>query len=163
MAALLAFTVNADVLLHPFTLGLALGLFCAALALWRVLRLKMEMSRFKQHLSDRIELESGSAKKTKEELETLRRENEQLRIRVAGFNGMPEGRLQRDLETYARAEKQMLVNVPGFAPAWENAKAAAQVELAEEDAGRSLPKRVFSRLFGSGASRDALPPTSSDT
>lgn len=134
-----------------------------ALALWRVMRLKMEFGRFKQHLSDRLELEAGSANKTKRELEELRRENEQLRIRVAAFNNMPEGRLQQDLEVFARAEKRMLVNVPGFAPAWENAKAAAQAELGEENAGRSLPKRVFSRLFGSGSSKEALPEPPTDT
>jgi len=151
------------ILFEPFSLGLELGLFLTALALWRVVRLKMEFGRFKQHLSDRIELEAGSATKTKRELEDLRRENEQLRMRVAAFNGMPEGRLQQDLEVYARAEKRMLVNVPGFAPAWENAKAAAQAELAEEDAGKSLPKRVFSRLFGSGGPKDALPAPPTDT
>jgi len=151
------------ILFEPFSLGLELGLFLTALALWRVVRLKMEFGRFKQHLSDRIELEAGSATKTKRELEDLRRENEQLRMRVAAFNGMPEGRLQQDLEVFARAEKRMLVNVPGFAPAWENAKAAAQAELAEEDAGKSLPKRVFSRLFGSGGPKDALPAPPTDT
>ena len=151
------------ILFEPFSLGLELGLFLVALALWRLVRLKMEFGRFKQHLSDRIELEAGSATKVKKELENLRRENEQLRIRVAAFNGMPEGRLQQDLEVYARAEKRMLVNVPGFAPAWENAKAAAQAELAEEDAGRSLPKRVFSRLFGSSGPKDALPAPPTDT
>ncbi len=150
-------------LFQPFALGLELGLFLAALALWRVVRLKLEFGRFKQHLSDRLELESGSANKIKREMEALRRENEQLRIRVAGFNGMPEGRLQQDLEVFARAEKRMLVNVPGFAPAWENAKAVAQAELAEEDAGRSLPKRVFSRLFGSGSPKEALPAPPTDT
>jgi len=151
------------IFLQPFALGLELGLFLVALTLWRLVRIKMEFGRFKQHLSDRIELESGSANKTKRELEDLRRENEQLRIRVAAFNGMPEGRLQEDLEIYARTEKRMMINVPGFAPAWENAKAAVQAELAEENAGRSLPKRVFSRLFGSSASKDALPPSSTDT
>jgi hypothetical protein len=155
--------VNTDLLFQPFTYGLALGLFCTALALWRVLRLKMELSRFKQHLCDRIELESGAAKKNKEELENLRRESEQLRIRVASFNQMPEGRLQRDLEIYARAEKRMVVNVPGFAPAWENAKAAAQAELAEEDAGRSLPKRVFSKFFGASAPKETLPAPPTDS
>ena len=154
--------MSTDLLFQPFTYGLALGLFCTALALWRVLRLKLELSRFKQHLSDHLELESGSAQKNKSELETLRRESEQLRIRVASFNAMPEGRLQRDLEIYARAEKRMMVNVPGFAPAWENAKATAQAELAEEDAGRSLPKRVFSRLFGTNSPKDALPAPPTD-
>ena len=151
------------ILLQPFALGLELGLFLVALALWRVVRVKMEFGRFKQHLSDRIELEAGAAGKVKRELEDLRRENEQLRIRVAAFNAMPEGRLQQDLEVYARAEKRMMVNVPGFAPAWENAKAAAQAELEDENAGKSLPKRVFNRLFGSGAPKEALPPPSADS
>ena len=151
-------------LLQPFALGLELGLFLVALALWRVLRLKLELGRFKQHLSDRMELEAASVQKTRREQEALRRENEQLRIRIAGFNGTPEGRLQQDLEVYARAEKRLVVNIPGFAVAWENAKAAALAELAEEDAGRSLPKRVFSRLFGtvSPAKEEALPSSSSD-
>jgi hypothetical protein len=82
---------------------------------------------------------------------------------VASFNQMPEGRLQRDLEIYARAEKRMVVNVPGFAPAWENAKAAAQAELAEEDAGRSLPKRVFSKFFGASAPKETLPAPPTDS
>ena len=152
------------ILLQPFALGLELGLFLAALVLWRVVRLKMDLRRFKQHLSDRMELEAGSVNKARREMEELRRENEQLRIRVAGFNGMPEGRLQQDLEVYARAEKQMLVNVPGFAAAWENAKAVAQAEIAEEDAGKSLPKRVFSRLFGAGGGfKEALPRPPADT
>lgn len=156
--------MNTDFLFHPFTYGLALGLFCAALALWRVFRLKMELSRFKQHLVDRMELESGTARKTKDELEALRRETEQLRLKVASFNTQPGGQLQRDLEIYARAEKRMVVNVPGFAPAWENAKAAAAAELAEEDAGRSLSKRVFSRFFGTGNNpKETLPPPPSDS
>ncbi len=140
--------MNREILFHPFTLGLALGLFCAALALWRVFTLKLDLRRFKGHLSDRLELEADGVKRGQAELETLRRENEALRIRVAGFNAMPEWKAQRDLEIYARAEKRMLINVPGFAPAWENAKNAAHAELQEEEAGRSLPKRVFSRLFG---------------
>ena len=111
-----------------------------------------------------MELEASSVQKTRREQEALRRENEQLRIRIAGFNGTQEGRLQQDLEVYARAEKRLLVNIPGFAAAWENAKAAALAELAEEDAGRSLPKRVFSRLFGitTPAKEEALPAPPSD-
>jgi len=156
--------VDTSLFFKPFSLGLELGLFLMALALWRVIRLKMELGRFKAHLSDRLELESSSARKTKQELADLRRENEQLRMRVAGFNAMPEGRLQQDLEVFARAEKRMMVNVPGFAPAWENAKATAQAELADEDAGRSLPKRVFTRLFGSGGpTKEALPSPPTDT
>jgi membrane protein involved in colicin uptake len=150
--------VTSAQLFQPFNLGLGLGLIFTGLALWRVFRVKMELSRFKRHLSDRIELEAESVRRAKSELEQIKRENEQLRIRVASFNEMPEWRAHRDLEVYVRAEKRMLVNAPGFAAAWENAKAAAQAELQEEDAGRSLHKRVLSRLFGSGSSKEALPP-----
>ena len=149
--------MNRDLLFHPFTLGLALGLFCTLLALWRLFSVKMELGRFRRHLSDRLELDSDAAKKVKGELEALRRENEQLRIRVARLNEMPEWKAQHDLEVYARAEKQMLINVPGFAPAWESAKNTAHADLQAEDTGRSLPKRVFSRLFGSGGNKESLP------
>lgn len=145
-------------LFQPFNLGLGLGLIFTGLALWRVFRVKMELSRFKRHLSDRIELEAESVRRAKAEVEQLRRENEQLRIRVASLVDTPEWRAHRDLEVYVRAEKRMLVNAPGFAAAWENAKAAAQAELQEEDAGKSLHKRVFSRLFGGTNSKEALPP-----
>jgi len=150
--------VTSAQLFQPFNLGLGLGLIFTGLALWRVFRVKMELSRFKRHLSDRIELEAESVRRAKAEVEQIKRENEQLRIRVASFNEMPEWRAHRDLEVYVRAEKRMLVNVPGFAPAWENAKAAAQTELQEEDAGKSLHKRVFSRLFGGANPKEALPP-----
>ena len=50
----------------------------------------------------------------------------------------------------------MLVQVPGFAPAWETAKTEAHTELAEEEAGQSAPRRIFSRLFGT-SSAGALP------
>jgi hypothetical protein len=155
--------VDYHLLLQPFALGLELGLIFTAIALWRVIRLKMELGRFKTHLSDRIELEAGSVRQMKADLEEVRKENEQLRLRVAATSGKPEGRLQRELEIYARAEKQMVVNVPGFAGAWENAKTAAQAEVEREEAGKSLTKRVFSRWFNPGAGKDALPGSSSDT
>jgi len=131
-------------------LGLMLGLFCTALALWRVLTLKLELRRFRKHLSERVEIEGDAVAKIKGDTEALRRENEQLRVKISEFNQLPEWRLQRALEIFARAEKQMLINIPGFAPAWENAKTAADAELKEEEAGRNLPKRVFTKLFGSG-------------
>jgi len=153
--------MDSNLLLHPFTLGLGLGLIFTALALWRVIGLKLDLSRFKRHLSERLEVEAASIGKLKTDLETLRKENEQLRIRVAEFNQVPEWRAQRALEVFARAEKRMLLGAPGFAPAWENAKAAAEDELKEEEAGRSLPKRVFAKLFSTPpATREELPPPS---
>ena len=137
-----------DILLNHFTWGLVLGLIFAALALYRVFKLKLELKRFKRHLSDKLEIEAESMKKIRAEQESLRRENENLRVKNASLNEQPDRKNQRDLEIFARAEKRMVVSVPGFAQAWENAKNTAVMEIEEEENGKAAPKRVFSRWFG---------------
>ena len=107
----------------------------------------MEIKRYKRHLSDRLEIEAESVQKKGADLDRLRKENENLRVKIASLNDAPDRRLDRDLEIYARAEKRMVVGVPGFAGPWENAKHEALVEIQAEEAGQSLPKRVFARLF----------------
>ena len=138
----------------PFTWGLFLGLVFAALALYQYFRLKWEMNRYKRHLSDKLEIEADSAKRMKRDQETLRKENENLRLKVASLNEIPDRKAQRDLEVFARAEKKMLVSVPGFAPAWEGAKSQALVEIGDEEAGRSIPQRVFAKFFGATRKED---------
>lgn len=141
----------------PFALGFYLGLIFLIIALYNMLRVKSELSRFRRHLSDKLEIEAETMKKVKSDQEILRRENESLRIKVNALNELPDRKLQRDLEVYARAEKKMLIQVPGFAPAWETAKGEAHTELMEEEGGRSAPRRIFSRLFGGGGNTTALP------
>ena len=142
--------------LHPFALGFYLGCVFLILALYQHLRLKGEFRRYKNYLSDKLQIEAESMQRTKADLETLRKENENLRVKVNALNEAPDRKLQRDLEIFARAEKRMLLSVPGFAPAWETAKTEAHYELAEEEAGKSAPKRIFARLFGGGGNA-ALP------
>lgn len=138
-------------------LGFYLASIFMIIALYHLIRAKGELARFRRHLSDRLEIEADAMRKMKTEVETLKKENESLRVKVNALNESPERKLGRDLEIYARAEKQMLLQVPGFAPAWETAKSTAHNELAEEEAGRSAPKRLFSRLFGGGGNTAALP------
>ena len=140
----------------PFAFGLYLGLIFFALAVYRVIRLKLELGNYKKHLSNKLEIEAEHLGKMKKDHESVRKENENLRIKVAGLNENPDRRARRDLEVYARAEKRMLVSVPGFAPAWEAAKAAAHTELQDEEAGKAQPKSVFSKIFG-GNTIDATP------
>ena len=149
--------VNQEIFLSPFALGFYLGCVFLLIATYNYLRLKSELSRFRRHLSDRLEIEAETMKKLKTDGETLRKENETLRVKVNALNEAPDRKIQRDLEVFARAEKRMLLNVPGFAPAWETAKSEAHGELAEEEAGRAAPKRIFARLFGGGGSQAALP------
>jgi len=138
-----------QILVNPFTWGLVLGLVFVVLALYRIIRLKGEIKRYKRHLSDRLEIEAEAVQKKGADLERLKKENENLRVKIAGLNDFPEHRLERDLEIYARAEKRMVVGVPGFAGPWENAKHDALLEIQGEESGQSLPKRVFARLFPS--------------
>src|SRR5450432_2223184 len=138
------------ILMHPFTWGLTLGLVFTVLALCQYFRLAGEMKRYKRHLSDKLEIEADSTKKIRNEQEMLRKENENLRVKITSFNELPDRKMQRDLEVFARAEKRMFVNVPGFAPAWDNAKNVALAELEDEETGRSIPKRVFAKFFGTG-------------
>ncbi len=143
--------------LSQFALGFYLGCVFLVLALYQYFRLKSELSRFRRHLSDKLEIEAETMKKIKTEQEALRRENESLRIKVNALNEAPDRKLHRDLEIYARAEKRMLISVPGFAPAWETAKSEAHNDLAEEETGKSSPKRIFARLFGGSGTTAALP------
>lgn len=148
---------DSTLFLSPFALGFYLATIFTIIALYHLIRARGELARFRRHLSDRLEIESDAMRKMKVDLEGLKKENESLRVKVNALNEQPERKLQRDLEIYARAEKRMLINVPGFAPAWETAKSEAHNELAEEEAGRSAPKRLFSRLFGGSTPAAALP------
>jgi hypothetical protein len=149
--------MNSDIFLHPFALGFYLGCVFLVLALYQYFRLKSELARFRRHLSDKLEIEAETMKKIKAEQESLRKENESLRIKVNALNESPDRKIQRDLEVYARAEKRMLIAVPGFAPAWETAKTEAHSELSEEESGKKAPKRIFARIFGGSANPSALP------
>ncbi len=150
--------MDQKIFLSQFAFGFYVGCVFLVLSLYQYFRLKSELSRFRRHLSDKLEIEAETMKKIKQDQETLRRENESLRIKVNALNETPDRKLQRDVEIYARAEKRMLLNVPGFAPAWETAKTEAHNELSEEEGGRSAPKRIFQRLFGSsGGAQNALP------
>jgi len=142
--------MDGQIFLHPFALGFYCATIFTILALYHLLQVKRELARFRRHISDRMELEADTLKKLKTEAETLRKENEGLRVKVNALNEAPDRKLGRDLEIYARAEKRMLINVPGFAPAWETAKSDAHHELSDEEAGKSAPKRLFTRLFGGG-------------
>ncbi len=148
-----------NIFLSDFALGFYLGCIFLVIACYNYLRLKVELGRFRRHLSDKLEIEAETMKKTKAEQEVLRKENESLRVKVNALNEVPDRKIQRDLEIYARAEKRMLLNVPGFAPAWETAKSEAHGELSEEEAGKAAPKRIFARLFGGGGSSQAALPS----
>lgn len=115
------------------------------------MKTKRELRRLKGHLSDKLEIEAEKMSEMKDKIDELKVENENLRMKVnTGRVQSDEQALERELEIYARAEKGMVVNAPGFAQAWEKAKEAALTELEAEEAGKSLPRRIFKKFFSKG-------------
>jgi len=146
-----------DILLHPFALGFYTGCVFLAIALYHQFRLKFEHGRYRRMLSDKMEIDATAVSKQKGELDSLRKENENLRIKVQTLSGQPEQKLARELEIFARAEKKMTVAAPGFASPWEQAKQAAWQELGDEESGRVAPRTLFQRFFGGGEQVHSLP------
>src|ERR1700722_8953421 len=140
-----------DFLNHHFYLGLGvgaiLGLIVIVFALMRLWDTKGEVKRLKRHLADKLELEADATNRLRVDLQELKQQNENLRIKVANLNQYPDKRLQRELEIYARAERFMVSSSPGFPAVWEEAKRPAMTGLEQEETGKSLPKRVFNALL----------------
>lgn len=137
--------------LWALALGFAFGallLFFSMRSHWRT---SNEFKRYKNMLSDRLELEQRQMKELGSERERVLKENENLRVKVQQLNERADNKIARDVEIYARAEKQMKINAPGFAGAWELAKEAAHNQVADEEKGASLPQRIFRKLLGGGS------------
>lgn len=139
-----------ELISNPFIWGLALGLLFFGLSIYAHLKTKVSLNRYKRLLSDKLEIEAEATQNARKERDALKVENENLRTRVTQLSEKTEGKIQRELEILARAEKAMMINAPGFAPAWENAKTQAASEIADEDRGGALPKRIFRKFFGGG-------------
>jgi len=127
--------------------GLFLGLIGIVLALLRLWETHREVGRLRRHLADKMELEADATNRLKADLQNLKSQNENLRMKVASLSQTPDRKQQRDLEVYARAERYMVSQSPGFPAVWEQAKQAAVGELETEEQGHSLPRRVFNALI----------------
>ncbi|MEM1443643.1 MAG: hypothetical protein AAGF67_14955 [Verrucomicrobiota bacterium] len=144
------------ILTHPFFWGFLLGFAFCVLSLVSHLKTRGELKRLKGHLSDKLEIEAEKMSEMKDSIETLKGENENLRMKInAGRVQDDYQALERELEIFARAEKGMVVSAPGFAQAWEKAKEAALGEIEAEESGKSLPRRIFKKFFSKGATVDA--------
>jgi len=136
------------------SIGVGLGLIVIVYGLLRLWDTKAEVKRLKRHLADKLELEADATSRLRQDLQELKQQNENLRIKVANMNQFPDKRLQRELEIYARAERFMVSTSPGFPSVWEDAKRNAVGDLEQEESGRSLPKRVFNALINRPSSRN---------
>jgi len=111
------------IIANPFAKGLALGIIFSIIIFIRgFLRrreLSAEVSRLRNHLHTKLEIDSGENERRKNELESLKQERDNLRITVQSLNQKPGRKEIRQYYIYQTALDMMFEKAPGFAPAWQ--------------------------------------------
>jgi regulator of replication initiation timing len=146
---------------NPFVLGLLLGLMFAAFiwkngftarrhALGELKRVQTDLRELQGHLNTQLKINATGIESLKAELESLRRQNETLRVNLSALHQKPGRAEQRLMQIHESAVRTMREQAPGFAPAWEKALRQAEGELEAADSGlRRLVRRVIPSLGNS--------------
>lgn len=105
---------------------------------------KKEIDEFKGHLNRQMQITQEGSKSLTNEMEKLKKENENLRITVKTLGQKPGRNELRLLNVYDAAIRKMMLKAPGFSSAWEIALQEAEREYEENEKGiKTVIKRVF--------------------
>lgn len=131
---------------EPLVIGIALGLIPAAFA-WKngiVLRLQAkklrqqhekELSELRKHLHNQLTINASGQDAMVKEMESLRSQNETLRIHLATTQQKPGRAELRQLEIFESALRTMREQAPGFAPVWERVLREAEEQADKQNKG----------------------------
>ena len=108
---------------------------------------KKELVEYKDHLDRQMKITNTGSSALVLELETLKKEAENLRISVQTLNQKPGRAELRLLNIYDAALRKMMSQAPGFSTAWENSLQEAEREYEANESGL---KSIVSKVFGSG-------------
>jgi hypothetical protein len=148
----------------PFAIGLAIGLALTFFA-WKsglsnklrlsrdVRRLENELRELQGHLNTQLKINSQGNQSLQDELGELRKQNENLRVSLAGMQSKPGRAEIRQYQVTENAVRLMREQAPGFAPAWEKAVRQAELEVEAGESGlKKLVRKVMPGIgMGSGA------------
>ncbi len=144
-----------ETLLHPFSLGLGLGLLFTtfvlifAIHIWlnyraKIKQLQGENQRLREHINTHLEITAKGNEELKKELDELKKQNENLRISVTTWQQKPDKTQLKMLYIYDKAISIMNTKFPGFALSWESAFKEAQEEIKQLDSGiKAWMRKVF--------------------
>ncbi len=105
---------------------------------------KKELKEYKEHLNRQMKLTDEGSKNLEEELNTLKKANENLRGTVQTLGQKPGRAEIRLLNIYDAALRKMMLKAPGFSHAWEVSLQEAEREYEENEKGlKSIMKKVF--------------------
>ncbi|MEO5914884.1 MAG: hypothetical protein ABIS50_11670 [Luteolibacter sp.] len=160
---------------NPFTWGLLLGLLIAAF-IWKsgfsarrnvardLKRVEGELKNLQNHLNTQLKINASGNESLQAELETLRKQNEILRVNNAALQQKPGRAEQRQLQIQEIAIRTMREQAPGFAPAWEKAIRQGESEIDAVESGLvKLVRRVIPGLGNSSSPQTALTVTEETT
>lgn len=124
-----------QMLAYGFVAGLCVAVVSAINGWWKRRELRREIGRLRSHLHTQMEISHEGADKLKLDLETLRHQNENLRITLQTWQQKPGRAEQKNLQIYDRAVRSILASTPGFAAAWEAALQRAEQDVMAADRG----------------------------
>jgi hypothetical protein len=134
---------------QPFLSGLLVGLTCTAVVWVRELLIALsrrrEITRLKDLLHTKLEVEARAQRGLYSELDELRKQNENLRVTVKALQQKPDRTELRQLHVYDAAVRALLSRSPGFGPAWQTVLNEAELQIAETETGlRAFVRRALS-------------------
>ena len=137
-----------NIITNPFVIGLGVGLFLAVLTWFSAAlnqrRLRAELRELKNHLNRQMSLTAKGHEEQQKEVESLKKQNENLRITVNTLQQKPGRTEIRTLHVYDNAINLMQKRAPGFAPVWQEVLAESEQEMTKNEGGfGKLLKKVF--------------------
>ena len=123
---------------------------------------RREVKRLREHLHTQMDITSRGNTAMRAELDTLKTQNENLRVAVKEWQTKPGRSEIRTLAVYDRAIRILNQNAPGFSPVWERAVKESEDEIVSSESGMSAMLRRAFRPFaalGNGTPTEAKKPT----
>jgi predicted nuclease with TOPRIM domain len=141
-----------NIYLTSFAIGLGIGLLLTAYFLIRgntnSRKLKKEITRQKQMLQDRLEVELESVAAMKDKIKGLEESNSNLKNSLDSLSHKASRAELQQLAIYQKAIDILTSQSPGFGPAWQNAIENSKQEISQYSTGvkpfiRNIVKSVL--------------------
>ena len=114
-------------------------------------RISTENKELQQHLNTQLKVSAEGNESFQSKLESMREQNENLRVNVAALQQKPGRAELRQLTIIENGIGLMREQAPGFAQAWEKAVRQAELDYESSEGGiKKLVRKVLPAIGTSG-------------
>ena len=129
--------------------GVAVGwLFSTIKSFFIIKGHKRELEEYKEHLERQMKITDAGNKTLVDEIKSLKKDNENLRISVKTLGQKPGRAELRQFNIYDSALRKMMLQAPGFSSARESALQESEREYEDNETGF---KHIIGKVFGTGS------------